>query len=864
MHEFSPFETGTVSLNPTISDGESRIRAIKEVLAPSCEGRATEGKLMIYSPQVVGATGGDTQLVWQTIVASTTGPLLKEMVLINAHTGAIALHYPLIYDAKDREIYDAANTSADPGTLERAEGDPESAITDVNLAYDYFGTTYDFYSTEHGRDSFDDAGTTLSATVRYCYYSCPWSNASWDSVLERMYFGQGYAADDVVSHELTHGVTDHESGLIYYYQSGAINESFSDVWGEFVDLTNGAGTDTPEVRWLVGENLPHGAIRDMSDPTVFGDPDRVGSPNYYCGSADYGGVHTNSGVNNKLCYLLTDGDSFNGRTVSAMGISRVAALYYECQTNLLTPSSDYLDLYNALAQAAINLGFTQAERNNIQEASQAVEIDEAVCYFPPPNHDKCADSISVYKDVPFSGSSFGATGSDITSCAAGDSLDVWHNYTPNVSEKVIISTGGSTFDTTLAMFDACGGTELACDDDGGPDLASQITIDLTAGQTYLIRIAGWGGAYGSYTFSIESIDQLPLFYEIDVGQDGSFETGSVVNLFGQTDVGIDLYVNSYDCPPSDLLLAVQTHIALDESLVQVNSCIPYDTDHGGPFDPALSFCDKMMADVYKLTAADFNLIPVKDGKQKVGTIKVTCIGEGITDLVIANDLTAYGYPAYTDGLLADCNGEDLFPVDAVVTIEQFSTCECTVTPNPSTVSPGQTRQFIASPNVYCNTPNYVWSDTCTGGNVDSTGLFSADVNATDENCEVCATDTANTGEGGADTMCCADVIIGIADADDDGIPDDQDNCPTVYNPDQLDTYPPGGNGCGDACECHADCNGDRKVNLADLVIMKREFLSTDCATNPCSADCNYDNKVNLADLVMMKGEFLRANCPACP
>lgn len=94
----------------------------------------------------------------------------------------------------------------------------------------------------------------------------------------------------------------------------------------------------------------------------------------------------------------------------------------------------------------------------------------------------------------------------------------------------------------------------------------------------------------------------------------------------------------------------------------------------------------------------------------------------------------------------------------------------------------------------------------------------------------------------------------------DSIPDDEDNCPDHYNPDQLDSYPPeGGNGCGDSCECHADCDSDQKVNIADLVIMKTEFMQT-----PVNADCNYDNKVDIADLVMMKNEFMRSDCPVCP
>src|SRR5512142_2424942 len=107
-----------------------------------------------------------------------------------------------------------------------------------------------------------------------------------------MVFGQGYAAaDDVVAHELTHAVTQYTSGLYYYMQSGAINESLSDIFGEFVDLTNGRGTDSAAVRWKMGEDLPSGALRDMKDPPSMGAyPDRMTSINYFCGNKDNGGV----------------------------------------------------------------------------------------------------------------------------------------------------------------------------------------------------------------------------------------------------------------------------------------------------------------------------------------------------------------------------------------------------------------------------------------------------------------------------------------------------------------------------------------------------------------------------------------------
>lgn len=79
----------------------------------------------------------------------------------------------------------------------------------------------------------------------------------------------------MVGHELAYGVTEHESGVFFWYQSGAINESLSDVFGELMDLTNGRGTDTPATRWELGEDLPasSGVIHDMEDPTLFNDPD---------------------------------------------------------------------------------------------------------------------------------------------------------------------------------------------------------------------------------------------------------------------------------------------------------------------------------------------------------------------------------------------------------------------------------------------------------------------------------------------------------------------------------------------------------------------------------------------------------------
>jgi hypothetical protein len=220
-----------------------------------------------------------------------------------------------------------------------------------------------------------------------------------------MVYGDYYGfalADDVVAHELTHGVTQYESNLFYYYQSGAINESLSDVWGEYYDQTNGLGTDTAGVKWLLGEDVSgYGAIRSMIYPPAFGDPDSMTSPNYntypyFDDNWDNGGVHSNSGVNNKAVYLMVDGGSFNGQTITALGWTKVGAIYYEVQSKLLTSGSDYSDLYYALQQACTNLigkkGIVAGDCTQVKNAADAVEMyaqpysefnpDAALCTVP--------------------------------------------------------------------------------------------------------------------------------------------------------------------------------------------------------------------------------------------------------------------------------------------------------------------------------------------------------------------------------------------------------------------------------------------------------------------------------------------------
>lgn len=364
-----------VSLSPTVTSDQA-VAAVKNAFADQANGTAvqtTTPVLSVFAPSVLDETGPQ-QLVWDLLVFTDDRNVVNERVLWDAVSGKPARVWTQRHSALNRQISDANNSTNTPAVV-RTEGQGPCGIPDADNIYVFFSDTYNFYSLWHGRDSYNNAGAMLAGISRYCpeLTNCPWANASSGPPMR---FGAGWAADDVVAHEYTHNVTAAESGLIYTNVSGAINESFSDIWGELVDLSNGKGNDTNAMRWLIGEDIATGAIRSMSSPTNFSDPDRLFSTFYQqpSNTNDNGGVHRNSGVNNKLCYLLTDGDTFNGQTINANGTIAVEFLYYEVQVNLLTSAAGWTELYNALTQAAVNVGWSTANRNSLYRACLAVEI----------------------------------------------------------------------------------------------------------------------------------------------------------------------------------------------------------------------------------------------------------------------------------------------------------------------------------------------------------------------------------------------------------------------------------------------------------------------------------------------------------
>ncbi len=252
--------------------------------------------------------------------------------------------------------------------------DGVSALVNLSRVYDYFLSV-------HGRNSLDGAGATLLAVVRL---GQNYGNAFFLSESNIMAFGDAekYAgALDVVGHELTHGVTHHSANLIYQNESGALNEAFSDIFGEMVEA-HVAGAATPD--WLVGSPPAFTApLRNMQNPgsisTSFGPYPSKYSQRIQT-TQDNGGVHLNSSIINHAFFQLVQG------LPNAIGRVKAESIFYRALTTHLTASSNFVDVRLAAVQSAQELsvsGVTAADVDAVRDAFTAVEVFDGAGTEPP-------------------------------------------------------------------------------------------------------------------------------------------------------------------------------------------------------------------------------------------------------------------------------------------------------------------------------------------------------------------------------------------------------------------------------------------------------------------------------------------------
>ncbi len=262
----------------------------------------------------------------------------------------------------NRSVHDDECKNDLPGRLVRGEGDDASGDPEADAVYDNLGQVFDYYADTFGRDSYDDAGAELIASINFCENpGTPTRNAYWDGT--QMKFGEGYgSALDITAHELTHAVTNLTADLEYQCQSGALNESMSDIFASNVDTND----------WEIGEDLPGGPIRDMADPAN-GDPPQPAHvddfremPNDSNPFNDHGGVHYNSGIPNHAYYLM----------VRSIGRKAAEQIVYRALTEKLESDSGFEDFRTASLEVARELwGEDSPEYQGTNESFAAVGLD---------------------------------------------------------------------------------------------------------------------------------------------------------------------------------------------------------------------------------------------------------------------------------------------------------------------------------------------------------------------------------------------------------------------------------------------------------------------------------------------------------
>ncbi len=405
-----------------ISEEEARNIALQE----ASNENAKESKFFvtidpktIINQRVLGIGDDSTNYVTVPIVISTEDSEFSKTYFVSLEDGKIVYKKTNILDALNRSVYSCKTGSC---TQVRTEGQPAAADSEANEMYDYLGATYNYFNTL-GRDSYDNAGSLLRGYAYYPQYVCPSANARWDGLNRRMLFGPGLSKGDVVGHELAHGVTQFSAGLEYEAQSGALNESFSDIAGSAIDQN-----------WAIGEGhtttcIPK-PLRSMDNPPSRNQPDRMYASQYTCAGLtsgcsdlnDFCGVHVNSGVLNKAFYLMTDGGSFNGCQISAIGRTRSHAIIYQALTHYLNPFSNFKEAYDGILTACNDLYTSDpGVCEQVTKALQATEMDQQApatqsgpkCTGAPPQTPACAGGGSgtgiTITPFPTSGTGGGST-----------------------------------------------------------------------------------------------------------------------------------------------------------------------------------------------------------------------------------------------------------------------------------------------------------------------------------------------------------------------------------------------------------------------------------------------------------------------
>ncbi|MBV1858410.1 MAG: M4 family metallopeptidase, partial [Nannocystaceae bacterium] len=349
-------------------------------------------ELFIFDRGLVTGEAADPRLAYRVVVE---GPGKRLEVFIDAHGGELLLAASLIHEELNRRVYDSDNAPVDL-VWQESDGPYLGGDSDVEDLIAYTQDAYVLYENVSGGSylSYDGASAPMEGVVHYGT-DCP--NASWNGTSTN--YCNGLVTDDVVAHEWAHAYTQANHRLIYAYQPGALNESYSDIFGEAVDLLNDSG-DGPHTtrtdgncafggsaseRWLIGEEASAlgGAIRDMWVPTCFNHPGRMSDGEYFCTGDDFfdnGGVHVNSGVPNHAFALLVDGGTTGGQTVSPIGMTKALAIYWRAMTVYQGVTSGFADHADAIVASCEDLVADGGDLPDLASGAASGEVMTCLLY----------------------------------------------------------------------------------------------------------------------------------------------------------------------------------------------------------------------------------------------------------------------------------------------------------------------------------------------------------------------------------------------------------------------------------------------------------------------------------------------------
>lgn len=325
----------------------------------------------------------------RTLILATDQPLIKDGLF--AYLGENESKYPELTAAVkgnlQRKIYDGGNHSTLPGSIVRSEGDPPSGDPAVDEVYDHLGEVYEFFFVVYNRDSIDNAGAELVATV---HYQTGYDNAFWNGT--QLVFGDGdedlpeserlfnrFTGFDIVATEFMWAINKYEARLPFSNQPGALLESFKDIFASVAKQFQLKQT-ADEANWIVGDelftsNVNGVGIRSLKDPgSAYDDPILGKDPQpahmdaYVVTTQDNGGVHINSGIPSRAFYLVaTD--------LGGYAWEKAGRIWYVTFCDKLQPDSDFQDAANKTFETAGELyGVGSAEQEAVRNGWAGVGI----------------------------------------------------------------------------------------------------------------------------------------------------------------------------------------------------------------------------------------------------------------------------------------------------------------------------------------------------------------------------------------------------------------------------------------------------------------------------------------------------------